>query len=149
MRKEDYVRERLRRMERENRHGVYFIFKSMEQGPSFRSVLPKFPTEDSDYRILRKNRSRFTHYYFYIRDEVLGPMVMRVASFFPFQTTYWLNGHSFMEKELNRAGIFSLYLVDRQIAQPFLPPTLANDVVNMFATVDTAWRAVRGRVLRP
>jgi hypothetical protein len=31
--------------------------------------------------------------------------VMRVASFFPFQTTYWLNGHSFMEQELNRAQV--------------------------------------------
>jgi hypothetical protein len=30
---------------------------------------------------------------------------MRVASFFPFQTTYWLNGHSFMEQELNRAQV--------------------------------------------
>jgi hypothetical protein len=85
--------------------GVYFIFKSMEQGQTFRSCMPKFPTDDPDYRILRKNRGRFTHYYFYIRDEVLGPMVMRVASFFPFQTTYYLNGHSFIEKELNRDGI--------------------------------------------
>ena len=32
-------------------------------------------------------------------------MVMRVASFFPFQTTYYLNGHSFIEQELNRAEI--------------------------------------------
>jgi hypothetical protein len=23
----------------------------------------------------------------------------------PLQTTYWLNGHSFMEQELNRAGV--------------------------------------------
>ena len=36
---------------------------------------------------------------------LLGPIVMRVASFFPFQTTYWLNGHSFMEQELNRAQV--------------------------------------------
>jgi len=28
-----------------------------------------------------------------------------MASFFPFQATYWLNGHSFMEQELKRAGI--------------------------------------------
>jgi hypothetical protein len=28
-----------------------------------------------------------------------------VASFFPFQTTYYLNGHSFIEQELNRAQI--------------------------------------------
>ena len=32
-------------------------------------------------------------------------MVMRVGSFFPFQATYYLNGHSFIEQELNRAGI--------------------------------------------
>ena len=75
----------------------------MEQGPSFRCMVPKYPTKDPNHRILAPQRSRFTHYYFYIRDGVLGPIVMRVASFFPFQTTYWLNGHSFMEQELKRA----------------------------------------------
>jgi hypothetical protein len=35
----------------------------------------------------------------------LGPIIVRVASFFPFQATYWLNGHSFIERELRRAGI--------------------------------------------
>src|SRR5208283_1634234 len=54
---------------------------------------------------LARQRSRFTHYYFYIRDEALGPMALRVASFLPFQTTYYLNGHSFIEQELKRAGI--------------------------------------------
>ncbi len=32
-------------------------------------------------------------------------MVIRVASFFPFQATYYLNGHSFMEQELNQRNI--------------------------------------------
>ena len=105
LRKEDYVRSWLHRMERQNQHGVYFVFKSLEQGQTFRSVLPQFPTNDPDYRILHKQRSRFTHYYFYIRDEVLGPLVLRVASFFPFHTTYYLNGHSFMEQELLRQRI--------------------------------------------
>ena len=67
--------------------------------------MPKYPSQDPNYRILAHQRSRFTHYYFYIPDAVLGPMVMRVASFFPFQTTYYLNGHSFIEQELNRARI--------------------------------------------
>ena len=58
----------------------------------------------SDYRILRKNRSRLTRYYFCIRDGGLGPMVMRVASFFLVQTIYCLNGHSFIEKELKQFG---------------------------------------------
>jgi hypothetical protein len=105
VRKEDHVLAWQRRMTKHNAYGVYFIFKSMEQGPSFRISMPKYPTKDPHYRILAHQRSRFTHYYFYIRDEVLGPMVMRVASFFPFQTTYYLNGHSFIEQELNRAQI--------------------------------------------
>ena len=105
MRKEVYVRPAQRRMKRDRRHGVYFILKSMEQGQTFRSTAPRFPTADPHYRILARQRSRFTHYYFYIEDEVLGSMAMRVASFFPFQTTYYLNGHNFIEQELNREKV--------------------------------------------
>ena len=104
-RKEDYVRPAGERMKRAGRHGVYFILKSMEQGQTFRSTVPKYPTDDPNYRILGRQRSRFTHYYFYIDDEVLGPMSMRVASFFPFQATYYLNGHNFIERELNREKV--------------------------------------------
>jgi hypothetical protein len=105
VRKEDYVLAWLRRMVKKNAYGVYFIFKSMEQGPTFRISVPKYPTQDPNHRILAHQRSRFTHYYFYLRDEVLGPIAMRVASFFPFQATYYLNGHSFIEQELNRRHI--------------------------------------------
>jgi len=105
VRKEDYVSPRLNRLRKKNAYGVYFIFKSMEQGRTFRISTPKYPTQDPNYRILAHQRSRFTHYYFYIRDEVLGPIVLRVASFFPFHATYWLNGHSFIEQELNRSHI--------------------------------------------
>ncbi len=105
VRKEHHVLPWQRRMVRTNAFGVYCILKSMEQGPTFRVTVPKYPTKDPNYRILARHRSRFTHYYFYIRDETLGPMVMRVASFLPFQTTYYLNGHSFIEQELNRAQV--------------------------------------------
>jgi len=40
----------------------------MEQGRTFRISVPKYPTPDPNYRILAHQRSRFTHYYFYIRD---------------------------------------------------------------------------------
>ncbi len=105
VRKEDYVHPYLRQMERQNRFGVYFILKSMEVGPTFRSLAPRFPTEDPHYRILSRQRSRYTHYYFYVRDEVLGPIALCVASFLPFQITYYLNGHHFIERELLRQGI--------------------------------------------
>jgi hypothetical protein len=102
VRKEDYVLPALRRMEKKNVFGVYFIFLSMEQGRTFRISMPKFPTQDPNYRILAHQTSRFTHFYFYIRDEVLGPIIVRMATFFPFHATYYLNGHSFMERELTR-----------------------------------------------
>jgi hypothetical protein len=105
VRKEDYVLPALRRVEKTNTYGVYFIFKSMELGPTFRISAPKFPTEDPNYRLLAHERRRFIHYYFYIRDQVLGPIIVRVATFFPFHATYWLNGHSFLEQELNRKRI--------------------------------------------
>ena len=73
---------------------------STSSSRAYRVSLPKYPSKDPHYRILARQRSRFTHYYFYVRDEALGPMVLRVASFFPFQTAYYLNGHSFIEQEL-------------------------------------------------
>jgi hypothetical protein len=105
VRKEDYVRPYQQRMIRQHRFGVYFILKSMEVGPSFRSTAPRFPVEDPDYRIIGRQRCRYTHYYFYIRDEVLGPLSMCVGSFLPFQITYYLNGHHYIERELLRQGV--------------------------------------------
>src|SRR5947199_10505765 len=105
LRKEDYVLPALRRLEKQNAYGVYFIFKSLDKGQTFLISMPKFPTKDPNHRILAHQRSRFTHYYFYIRDEILGPIIVRVASFFPFHATYWLNGHSFIEQELKRRRI--------------------------------------------
>jgi len=51
----------LRPMEKRGAYGVYFIFRSMEQGRTFRITVPKYPTEDPHHRILTTQRSRFTH----------------------------------------------------------------------------------------
>lgn len=104
VRKEDFVNPFLLRMQRSGKTGVYFIFMSMEQGWTFRSFVPKFPVSDPDFRFLRRQRSRYKHFYFYILDPLLGPMVMRVATFLPFVATFYLNGHSFIEGELKRRG---------------------------------------------
>jgi len=105
IKKEDFVRPYLLRMERRKLFGPYFIFKSMEQGPTFRCLQPKYPTDDPNCRILKRNWSRYTHYYFYIRDPVLGPMVMGVGTFLPFQTTYYINGHHYIAGQLERQGV--------------------------------------------
>ena len=84
VRKESVVQARQQRLLRANRFGVYYIFQSMEQGWTFRNVAPKFPTQDANFQFIRKHRSRFTHYYFYILDPIAGAMVLRIGSFLPF-----------------------------------------------------------------
>lgn len=108
LRKEDYVLPYLQRMQRENRYGVYFIFQAMEQGWTFRPghrLVARTPGGPADYPILHKHRSRYRYFYFYLRDEVLGPMIVRVGTFIPFEASYYLNGHSYIEQELRRQGI--------------------------------------------
>jgi hypothetical protein len=62
--REDYAHPYCRRFERRQRYGPYFIFKSLEQGPKFDVVVPKWPTADPDYRLIKRSRGRYTHYYF-------------------------------------------------------------------------------------
>src|SRR6202046_1562048 len=45
VRKEDHVLPWQRRMARDDAYGVYFIFQSMEQGPSFRVSVTKYATK--------------------------------------------------------------------------------------------------------
>jgi hypothetical protein len=108
VRKEDYVLPYLRRMERENRFGVYFIFQAMEQGWTFRpghKLVARTPGGPADYPILHRHRARYRYFYFYLRDEVMGPMVVRLGTFIPFEASYYLNGHSYIERELRRHGV--------------------------------------------
>jgi hypothetical protein len=108
VRKEDYVQPYLRRLERADRFGVYFIFQAMEQGWTFRpghQLVARTPGGPADYPILHKHRARYRYYYFYLRDEVLGPMILRMGTFIPFEASYYLNGHSYIEGELRRREV--------------------------------------------
>jgi hypothetical protein len=87
--------------------GVACVLTSMEQGRTFVSYTPRFPTKsgDPDYRIITACRKQFLHYYFYVLDPIMGPMSLRVATYLPFNVTCYVNGHSFMAQELTRAGV--------------------------------------------
>ena len=39
-----------------------------------------FPVEDPTWRKIAPQRSRYTHLYFYLVDEVLGPVAMRIGA---------------------------------------------------------------------
>jgi hypothetical protein len=87
--------------------GVACVLTSMEQGRTFVSYVPrwKVPSGDTNYRFIKACRKQFLHYYWYVLDPVMGPMSMRVASYFPFNVTCYLNGHSFVAQELQRDGV--------------------------------------------
>jgi hypothetical protein len=105
VRKKDDLAPLRTRMQREGRTGVYYVLKSMEQGPSFRIVKPKFPVEDPAWRKIAPQRSRYTHLYFYLIDELLGPFAMRIGAYLPFYATYYLNGHDIIAPMLAAEGV--------------------------------------------
>jgi len=74
----------------------------MEMGSTFRSQPPKFRTDDPSYRIVRRVPSHLPHYYFYVRDPVIGPLAMCVGAYLSFQRTNYL-----IEIELRRQGVTS------------------------------------------
>jgi hypothetical protein len=62
------------------------------QAPGHRTVKR---SDGSEYPILHKYRSRYRFYYFYLRGEVLGAVIVRIGRFIPFEGSYLLNGHSY------------------------------------------------------
>src|SRR5216683_6538446 len=105
VKKEELVQPYYRRLRDEL--GVACVLTSMEQGRTFVSYVPrwKVPSGDANYRIIKACRKQFLHYYWYVLDPVMGPMSVRVASYFPFNVTCYLNGHSFVAQELTREEV--------------------------------------------
>ncbi len=105
VKKEELVEPYYRRLRDEE--DVACVLTSMEQGRTFVSYVPrwKVPSGDANYRFIKACRKQFLHFYWYVLDPVMGPMSVRVASYFPFNVTCYLNGHSFVAQELTRAGI--------------------------------------------
>src|SRR6202165_3753548 len=105
VRKEELVEPYSRRLK--SAEGVACVLTSMEQGRTFVSYMPrwKVPSGDANYRFIKACRKQFLHYYWYVLDPVMGPMSVRAASYFPFNVTCYLNGHSFVAQELRRDGV--------------------------------------------
>ncbi|GAC1459118.1 MAG: hypothetical protein PVSMB4_18510 [Ktedonobacterales bacterium] len=105
VRNEDFVQPFYRRLKGEP--GIACVLTSMEQSRTFVSYTPRWttPSGDANYRFIKACRKRFLHYYWYLLDPVMGPMSLRVASYFPFNITLYFNGHSFAAQALTRVGV--------------------------------------------
>lgn len=80
VRKEEVVQPYYRRLR--GKEGVACVLTSMEQDGTFVSYT-RFRTSDPNYRRISRCRKQFLHYYFYVLDEVAGPMSLRVATYLP------------------------------------------------------------------
>ena len=89
VRKEHFVLPFYRRLK--GTEGIACVLTSMEQGRTFVSYTPRFrpPSGDANYRLIKACRKQFLHYYCYALDPVMGPMSVRVASYFPFNVTLY------------------------------------------------------------
>jgi hypothetical protein len=105
VRKEELVEPYYRELK--GAEGVACVLTSLEQGRTFVSYMPRRTpaSGDGDYRLIKACRKRFLHYYWYVLDPIMGPMSIRVATYFPFNVTCYLNGHSFVAQELTRARV--------------------------------------------
>lgn len=52
-----------------------------------------------------KTDRRVTCYYFYLWDEDFGPAFVKVCAYFPYPAKIWLNGHEWVKRQAERAGI--------------------------------------------
>jgi hypothetical protein len=82
VRKDEFVLRYRQNFEKKEKFGVYYIMKSIENESTFRVVRPNRKDCDED-NYLAKARKPFTHYYFYIHDQVLGNLSIRIASYLP------------------------------------------------------------------
>ena len=79
--------------------GLVCVFSALEACPSFRVV----PGQGRP-RIMADKRKCLC-LYFYYRDRELGPMHVRIQTWFPFTVQICLNGHEVPARQLDRHGI--------------------------------------------
>jgi hypothetical protein len=65
---------------------------------------------------LKRTTGRCLHYYFYFIDEELGLCYLRVPTWCPFRLQFYFNGHSWLARQLDKAGI-SYKLLDNAFVQ--------------------------------
>jgi len=99
IRKEDVVAAVLK--ERGDQPGLVHIISAMEACESYR------PWHDkrTGQTFLKPDAGKCLHYYFYFIDEQLGLCYLRVPTWCPFRLQFYCNGHAWLARKLNAAGI--------------------------------------------
>ena len=87
--------------ERGKHPGLVHIFSGMEKCPAYKPWRDK----KSGRTFLRGYEGQCLHYYFYFIDEWLGLCFLKVATWCPFETRFYFNGHNVLATRLDSKGI--------------------------------------------
>ena len=123
-RKEDIIAKKLK--ERGTHPGLVHIISAMEICPTYKPWHDK----KTGKTYLRPDTTKCIHYYFYLIDEVLGLIYVRVPTWCPFRLQVYINGHSILAHELDTNGV-SYTMLDNafdSIAEPKKAQQLANNI---------------------
>lgn len=102
-RKDDVALEHLAKFP--HKEGVVFIGKAQEKTPVFRTEKRRDPQTGLTYPWIVKSTAMVNHYYFYCVDEDFGPFFLKFCSYFPYNAKLCLNGHEYLKRQLDKAGI--------------------------------------------
>ena len=103
-RKLDHVTPHLDRAAREGRTGVVAIVAAQELAWVW-SGKKREPKPGQSRFAFVKTRRQCTAYYFYVLDPEFGPGFIKIISYFPYPAKVWLNGHEWVKRQAERAGL--------------------------------------------
>ena len=98
-RKEARIKEVLAK--RGDQPGLVHVLSAMEACPSYRPWHDK----QTGKTFLKPTSGKCLHYYFYFIDKDLGLCYLRVPTWCPFRLQFYFNGHNWLARQLDKAGI--------------------------------------------
>lgn len=89
-------------MEKDNiQEGLICVLSCVELAPAF----DIFKNKKKQILELRSKVRPCSHFYFYFNDRDFGLMYVRLQSWFPFKIQIGMNGHSYLARGMDKAGI--------------------------------------------
>ena len=86
------------------REGVLFVGRAQEKATVCRTEKRR-DAQGKAYPWLVRSTAVVNQYYFYGVDADFGPFFLKLCSYFPYNGKLCLNGHEYLKRQLDRAGI--------------------------------------------
>ena len=98
---QDHYKEELTKKNKKSK--VIAIIKSVENTRTFETKNIK-TKEGKNFSKMYSLNKFVSHYYIYIDDEKLGLCYLKIASYLPFVSEFYFNGHNFLKKQFDLNG---------------------------------------------